>query len=303
MTTTSNYPSPEVLVAIMNNQRDLEIAQTQRWYRIPVKSADRFIPDLEQMQYLAFYQTQNFERDGCAVNYYAEIERISTARRIELLPDEAGDQKAEALYYKLEISPLQRLSQSIPSKPRRITFITTTLAKFWRAQEINDLFHTSPIEDLMWEALRAAEIQAERQYEIRERNANYDLDFAIECSDGTMVNIECNGATHDHEDAVRWDRRRNTLPNRPMAGWFCVLARTSFATTYAAASIKSENSLTNTEVPSIAVWRTTSTEMIQTHNWISLGPQTNQILQTKRAPLVSQPPLIMPNVPRPPSSV
>ena len=210
MATTSNYPSPEVLVAIMNNQRDLEIARTQHWYRIPVKSADRFIPDLEQMQYLAFYQTQNFERDGCAVNYYAEIERISTARRIELLPDEAGDQKAEVLYYKLEIAPLQRLSQSIPSKPRRITFITTTLAKFWRAQEINDLFHTSPIEDLMWEALRAAEIQAERQYEIRERNANYDLDFAIECSDGTMVNVECNGATHDHEDAVRWDRRRNT---------------------------------------------------------------------------------------------
>ena len=34
------------------------------------------------------------------------------------------------------------------------------------AQEINDLFHTSPIEDLVWEELKAAEIQAERQYEI-----------------------------------------------------------------------------------------------------------------------------------------
>lgn len=211
MTTTSNYPSPEVLVAIMNNQRDFEIARTQRWYRIPVNSADRFISDLEQMQYLAFYQTQNFERDGCAVNYYAEIERISTARRIELLPDEVGHQNAEALYYKLEISPLQRLSQPIPNQRlRRVTFIKTTLAKFMMAQEINDLFHTSPIEDLMWEGLRAAEVPTERQYEIRERNASYDLDFAIECSDGTMVNIECNGATHDYEDAVRWDRRRNT---------------------------------------------------------------------------------------------
>ena len=211
MTTTSNYPSPSVLVAIMNNQRDLGIARTQHWYRIPVNNANRFIPDLEQMQYLAFYQTQIFGRDAFAVNYYAEINQISTARRIELLPDEAGNQNAEVLYYKLEISPLQRLSQPIPSRRlRRVTFITTTLAKFWRAQEINDLFHTSPIEDLMWEALRAAEIQAERQYEIRERNANYNLDFAIECSDGTMVNIECNGATHDYQDAVRWDRRRNT---------------------------------------------------------------------------------------------
>ena len=212
MMTTSNYPCPDVLVAIMNNQRDFEIAQTQRWYRIPTDRRSQSIRDeINRMRYLAFYQTRVFGRDAFAVNYYAEINQISTVRRIELLPDEAGNQNAETLYYKLEISPLQRLSQPIPSKRlRRVTFITTTLAKFSAAQEINDLFHTSPIEDVMWDELRAAEIQAERQYEIRERNANYDLDFAIECSDGTMINIECNGATHDYDDAVRWDRRRNT---------------------------------------------------------------------------------------------
>ena len=212
MTTTSNYPSPEVLVAIMNNQRDLEIAQTQRWYRIPVKSADRFIRDIEQMRYLAFYQTKVFKRDAFAVNYYAEIERISAVPRIELLPDEAGHQNAEVLYYKLEISPLQRLSQPIPSRRlRRVTFITTTLAKLNTAPEINDLFHTSPIEDLMWEALRAAEIQAERQYEIRESDASYDLDFFVECSDGAKIDIECNGDTYHSTKAARdRDRRRNT---------------------------------------------------------------------------------------------
>ena len=212
MASTSNYPSPEVLVALMNNHRDLEIARTQHWYRIPVKSADRFIRDIEQMQYLAFYQTKIFKRDAFAVNYYAEIEEISTAPRIELLPDEAIHQNAEALYYKLEISPLQRLSQPIPSKRlRRITFITTTLAKFGLAQELNDLFHTSPIEDLMWEALKAAEIQAERQYEIRERDANYDLDFFVECSDGAKIDIECNGDTYHSTKAARdRDRRRNT---------------------------------------------------------------------------------------------
>ena len=213
MTTTSKYPNPEVLVAIMNNQRDLEIARTQHWYRIPVKSADRFIRDgIEQMQYLAFYQTMIFKRDAFAVNYYTEIERISTAPRIELLPDEAGHQNAEVLYYKLEISPLQRLLQPIPSKRlRRVTFITTTLAKFSMAQEINDLFHTSPIEDLMWEGLRAAEIQAERQYEIRERDASYDLDFFVECSDGAKIDIECNGDLYHSTKAARnRDRRRNT---------------------------------------------------------------------------------------------
>lgn len=212
MATTSNYPVPEVLVAIMNNQRDLEIARTQHWYRIPVKSADRLIPELEQMQYLAFYQTVVFKRDAYAVNYYAEIERIRTVPRIELLPDEAGNQNAEVLYYKLEISPLQRLSQPIPSKRlRRVTFIRTTLEKFSMAQEINDLYHTSPIEDLMWGALKAAEVQAERQYEIRERDANYDLDFFVECSDGAKIDIECNGDTYHSTKAARdRDRRRNT---------------------------------------------------------------------------------------------
>ena len=212
MTATSNYPSPEVLIAIMNNQRDLEIARTQRWYRIPVKSADRLIRDLEQMQYLAFYQTMIFKRDAFAVNYYAEIERISTTPRIELLPDEAGHQNAEVLYYKLEISPLERLSQPIPSRRlRRVTFITTTLAKFSTAQEINDLFHTSPIEDLMWEALKAAEVQAERQYEIREHDTSYDLDFFAECKDGAKIDIECNGDTYHSTKAARnRDRRRNT---------------------------------------------------------------------------------------------
>ena len=210
--TITSYPSPEVLVAIMNNQRDLEIARTQRWYRIPVKSADRFIQGIEQMEYLAFYQTMIFKKDAFAVNYYAEIERISTAPRIELLPDEAGHQNTEVLYYKLEISPLQRLSQPIPSKRlRRVTFIMTTLAKFSVAQEINDLFHTSPIEDLMWDALKAAEVQAERQYEIRERDASYDLDFAVECKDGAKIDIECNGDTYHSTKAARdRDRRRNT---------------------------------------------------------------------------------------------
>ena len=212
MTTASNYPSPDVLIAIMNNQRDLEIARTQHWYRIPVKSADRFIRDIEQMQYLAFYQTMIFKRDAFAVNYYAEIERISTAPRIELLPDEVGHQNAGVLYYKLEIAPLQCLPRSIPSKHlRRVTFITTTLVKFSAAQEINDLFHTSPIEDLMWEALKVAEVQAERQYEIRESNASYDLDFAVECSDGAKIDIECNGDAYHSTKATRnRDRRRNT---------------------------------------------------------------------------------------------
>lgn len=213
MINSQNYPTPEVLVAIMNNRRDLEIARTERWYRIPVQNADRLIPGLRQMRYLAFYQTKIFKKEAFAVNYSAEIVTISTARRRDLLPDEAGNKNADALYYKLEISPLQCLDRPpIPSKRlRRVTFITTTLEKFRNAQEINDLFHTSWLEDQMWAALKGAGIVSERQYEIRERSANYNLDFAIECKDKHWINIECDGEEyHSAKAARKRDRKRNT---------------------------------------------------------------------------------------------
>jgi hypothetical protein len=42
-----------VLVAVVNNRRDLEIARLLGWYRIPVRSA----PKAVGVDYLAFYQT------------------------------------------------------------------------------------------------------------------------------------------------------------------------------------------------------------------------------------------------------
>jgi very-short-patch-repair endonuclease len=61
----------------------------------------------------------------------------------------------------------------------------------------------------MWEALKKAGIDAERQYEIREPGVSYDLDFAIECRDGTKINVECNGdAYHSTKAARDRDRRR-----------------------------------------------------------------------------------------------
>ncbi|MCZ6679412.1 MAG: DUF559 domain-containing protein, partial [Candidatus Poribacteria bacterium] len=112
----------------------------------------------------------------------------------------------------LEIAPLQRLSGSIPSQRlRRVTFILTTWEKFQNAQEINDLFHTSPLEDRMWDGLKRMRIEAERQYEIREPGANYYLDFAVKCKDGYWVDIECNGdAYHSTKTARTRDRKRNT---------------------------------------------------------------------------------------------
>ena len=49
-------PTSLVLVAVMNDPRDLEIARLLGWYRIPLRTA----PKVVYVDYLAFYQTGAF---------------------------------------------------------------------------------------------------------------------------------------------------------------------------------------------------------------------------------------------------
>jgi hypothetical protein len=130
-----DYPT---LVAVINNPRDMEIARTEGWYRIPVKHA----PQRLGADYLAFYQTGAFgEGERWRVNFYAPVRRVRRVRRRDLLPDEPDHPRADDEYYKFELGPLARLPRPIPSRRlRRITFIPTTLKRLLSAQEINDLW-------------------------------------------------------------------------------------------------------------------------------------------------------------------
>jgi hypothetical protein len=128
-----------MLIAIVNNARDLHIAGTQHWYRIPVKNAPR---RLQETSYIAFYQTKAFGDESWSINYWAEIKKIRIVKRSKLLPLESDHPKVNDQYYKVEIGDLKRLSKPITSKRgRRIVFILTTLGKFKAAKEIKDLLH------------------------------------------------------------------------------------------------------------------------------------------------------------------
>ncbi len=130
-------PDARVLVAVINNRRDWEIARTDGWYRIPLKHA----PGPFQADYLAFYQTKIFGRERWAVNYYARVLACRVVKRRELFPEEPWHPRAEDEYYRVELGPLQRLARPVVSRRlRRVTFIATTLGKLLNAQEINDLF-------------------------------------------------------------------------------------------------------------------------------------------------------------------
>ena len=127
--------------------------------------------------------------------------------------------KAEELYYRIHIKNLAVRYQPIVSfRPRRIVFLPTTLAKFEKAEQINDLFDVSPLEDRLWQALKYIHVLAERQWKIVVDRHKYYLDFAVFCKNGKLA-IETDGYTYHYDsrnqiDYAAW--RRNEID---LDGW------------------------------------------------------------------------------------
>jgi hypothetical protein len=129
-------PDARVLVCLINRPRDLEIARWDHWYRIPVKHAPPdYLADI-----LAFYLSAPFGDEKWAIHEYAEVRGHELVRRVDLFPAEPDHPRANELYYKMQLGPLQRLSRPIPSlKWRRIAFIQTTGDRFMNALEVSEL--------------------------------------------------------------------------------------------------------------------------------------------------------------------
>jgi len=208
----------EVLVALLNDLRDFELARDEHWYRIPVGSMDKWLKGCWPPKWLAFYQTVVFGGEGRAVNYYSRVAAVRKATRRQLFPDEPPGKKTDRLYYQLMLEPLIRLPRPILSRrPRWIIFIPTTWEKFQNAAEINDLYDDSPLEDRLWAELRRRQIWAERQEFVRIGENDYALDFAVYCAKGNL-DIETDGdAWHANPERSRQDNSRNN--DLEAAGW------------------------------------------------------------------------------------
>ena len=126
------HPSDRVLVAIMNNPRDFDIARDQGWYRIPTKFAPKSVTEAAVM---AFYFTRAFGDEKWAIHWYAPVRGHELVHRSDLFADETDHPRADETYYKIQVGPLARLEQPIPSlRWRRITFIDTTWDRFTAAE-------------------------------------------------------------------------------------------------------------------------------------------------------------------------
>jgi hypothetical protein len=130
----------EVLVAIMNNQRDMAIALTQHWYRIPAEQVEKRLKKRWPPAWLAFYQTKEFGEESHSIIYFSEIQGIKLVKRRELFLDEEDNEKSEIFYYKLELLDLQKVPKPICSSGwKRVLFIQTTYDKLMNASLTSDL--------------------------------------------------------------------------------------------------------------------------------------------------------------------
>ncbi len=144
-------PASLVLVAVMNNPRDLEIARLLGWYRIPLCSA----PKVVAVDYLAFYQTGAFGAEKCRIQYAAQVCGHELTTRKELLKDEPDHPRAQEEYYKIQLGPLIPLPQPIQADTwRRITFFYTTGEYLLEAETVRDLVVASDERQILWQALR-----------------------------------------------------------------------------------------------------------------------------------------------------
>lgn len=196
------------LVGIVPRKNLWPIIQKQRWYHIPVNSAPR---NALQIEHMSFYFPSVFgKKFEHQVNYYAPVIKIDTVKRSQLFPDETEHHRKDSDYYQFHLGDIKELPHPIPSRRwRRIVHIPTTLHKLFTAREINDLYHTSPLEEKMYNALKRRQISPERQMYVYVNSQTYCLDFCIFCQKAN-IDLECDGERyHTLPEALARDRLRN----------------------------------------------------------------------------------------------
>ncbi|MBI4578331.1 MAG: DUF559 domain-containing protein [Planctomycetes bacterium] len=206
----------KVLVAILRDRRTFKRVSHEGWYHIPVESAEKWVGDRWPPEHLAFYQTKEFGSEAFGVQYHARVRDVRRIRRGDILRDKPH--KARLPYFQLLLEPLQRLAQPIRSyRQRYIVFIPTVWSKFTTANELNDLFDDSPLEDTLWGELKRLQIRAERQFFVDVSGRNYALDFAIYCASGKL-DVETDGDTwHANPERSKGDNLRDN--DLQTSGW------------------------------------------------------------------------------------
>lgn len=141
-----------VLVAIVPNPKDIELARLLGWYRIPLKSAPKVIA----VDYLAFYQTAAFEEQNrWQIQYISPVKGHELTTRSQLFRDEPEHPRANEEYFKIQIGDLVPLANPIlADRWRRITFFYTTGYLLKKASSVRDLVVEGEEREILWKSLK-----------------------------------------------------------------------------------------------------------------------------------------------------
>lgn len=203
----------DVLVALLKDKSDYYYAAVEHWYRIPAKT--KRVPPIvkdKKVKIIAFYFPKTFGQYAHTVRYYAKVKNISLIKRDDLVLDGKKHPRSNEEYYKIEIDNLRELNTPIESlRKRRILFISTSQNHLFNAEEINDLYFESPLEEKLWDEFKKLRINAERQWEIILDKRTFCTDFALFCK-ARNIAIECDGDTyHMENEKVAKDKERDNL--------------------------------------------------------------------------------------------
>lgn len=204
-----------VLLAVLKNKRDLQILKKRLWYRIPAL----YKPKRRRIKYIAFYQPLAFGKTGSCIRYFAKIKKSKILKRNKLLPEEPFHVNADKNYFKISFNKLNRLKHKITNKNRmRVSFGFVPLKKLLKAGEVNELFDIKPIEKILAQALKKANIPAKRQYIVKTpARKKYILDFAVFYKNKPL-NIECDG---EKSHSLRFQRLKDIKRDKDLKkmGW------------------------------------------------------------------------------------
>ena len=181
------YPDDRVLVGVIRRKRDLVTLKEQRWYRIPQKRMSRGV----YAEYLAFFLSGYIgqKHGGSGIHYYARRQGVELAYRRDLLPDEADNEKADEVYYKVQVGEvIHRVPPITNVGKRNITFIHATWDRFLKAQTIRDLYSDADyFVDRIYHALQDKHYRIERYWEPERRDTGYAPQIRVLCDNGAIV--------------------------------------------------------------------------------------------------------------------
>lgn len=144
-------PTDLILVCLIPNPRDLDIARLLGWYRIPLRRAPKII----SVDYLAFYQPASFGERGGQIEYVAPMRGHELTTRGELLKDETSHPRANEEYFKIQLGALEKLNEPIKTdKWKRLVFLYSTGEYFLNAKTLNDLVVQGEEREALWKSLR-----------------------------------------------------------------------------------------------------------------------------------------------------